>query len=164
VRSSVIEDVALAQRFRASGLGVWVAAGRDAISYRLYPNGLRELAAGWTRSFASGARTTPPARFVAVFAYVAGVGTAAQVPFRAIVAALAGDALPAALAWAAYGAFAVQLAVQLRPLGNYSWAAPLFPIPLVAWFVIFARSIGALALGRVRWKGRSVPVGRRAAT
>jgi hypothetical protein len=55
-------------------------------------------------------------------------------------------------------AFAVQLAVMLRPLGNYSWASLLFPVPLAAWFVTFFRSIVATARGEVRRKGRTVPV------
>jgi hypothetical protein len=52
----------------------------------------------------------------------------------------------------------VQLAVMLRPLGNYSWASLLFPVPLAAWFVTFFRSIVATARGEVRRKGRTVPV------
>jgi hypothetical protein len=49
---------------------------------------------------------------------------------------------------------------MLRPLGNYTWASVLFPIPLAAWFVIFFRSIVLTARGAVRWKGRVVPVRR----
>jgi 4,4'-diaponeurosporenoate glycosyltransferase len=60
--------------------------------------------------------------------------------------------------WIGYAAFAVQLAVMLRPLGNYSWASLLFPVPLAAWFVTFFRSIVATARGEVRRKGRTVPV------
>ena len=70
----------------------------------------------------------------------------------------AGGRVPDVVLWIGFVAFAVQLAVQLRPLGNYSWAAVLFPIPLAAWFVIFLRSIVLTARGQVRWKGRAVLV------
>jgi hypothetical protein len=97
-------------------------------------------------------------RFLLVFAWVVGVGTAAQAPVREAVAAVAGWSGPGAVLWIGFAAFALQLAVQLRPLGNYSWAPVLFPIPLAAWFLIFFRSILLTARGQVRWKGRSVPV------
>ena len=89
---------------------------------------------------------------------VVGVGTAAQAPVREAVAAIAGWSAPGAVLWTGFIAFAIQLAVLLRPLGNYSWAPVLFPIPLLAWFVIFFRSIALTVRGQVRWKGRSVPV------
>jgi hypothetical protein len=49
-------------------------------------------------------------------------------------------------------------AASARRSARYSWAAVLFPIPLAAWSVIFFRSIVLTARGRVRWKGRAVPV------
>ena len=158
IRGAVVDDVALAQRFRRAGLHVRVAGGRSAIRFRLYGGGLRDLVQGWSKNFASGAGSTPPVRFLLVFAWVVGVGTAAQAPVREAVAAIAGWSGPGAVLWIGFVAFAIQLAVLLRPLGNYSWAPVLFPIPLLAWFVIFSRSIVLTVRGRVRWKGRSVPV------
>lgn len=158
IRGAVVDDVALARRFRGAGLPVRVAGGRGAISFRLYGGGLGDLVEGWSKNFASGAGSTPALRFLLVFAWVVGVGTAAQAPVREAVAAVAGWSGPGAVLWIGFAAFAVQLAVQLRPLGNYSWASVLFPIPLAAWFLIFFRSILVTARGRVRWKGRSVPV------
>ncbi|HUF85209.1 MAG TPA: glycosyltransferase family 2 protein [Acidimicrobiia bacterium] len=158
VRSAVADDIALARVFRDAGLPVHVVAGREAIRYRLYPNGVRQLADGWSKNFAAGAGSTPIVRFLLVMAWVIGLGTAAQVPFRAALTALADWSYPGLLGWVAYAAFAAQLGIMLRPLGNYSWAAPLFPVPLAAWFVIFFRSIVWMVRGTVRWKGRVVPV------
>jgi 4,4'-diaponeurosporenoate glycosyltransferase len=158
VRAAIVDDVALAQRFRAEGLPVRVFGGRGVIRFRLYGSGLRDLVEGWSKNFASGAGSTPLARFLLVFAWVVGVGTAAQAPIREAVAAVAGWSGPGVVLWMGYAAFAVQLAIMLRPLGNYSWASLLFPVPLAAWFVIFFRSIIATARGQVRWKGRTVSV------
>ncbi len=158
IRGAVVDDVALAQRFRAGGLRVRVAGGRGAIRFRLYGGGLRDLVEGWSKNFASGAGSTPVFRFLLVFAWVIGVGTAAQAPIREAVAAVAGWSGPGVLLWAGFAAFVVQLAIMLRPLGNYTWASVLFPIPLAAWFAIFFRSIVLTMRGQVRWKGRVVPV------
>ena len=160
VRAAVVDDIALARRFRAADLPVFVAAARDAARYRLYADGIRQLADGWSKNFAAGAGSTPVIRFLLVMAWVIGCGTAAQVPFRSAMTALADWSYPGIVGWVAYAAFAVQLAAMLRPLGNYSWSAALFPIPLAAWFAIFLRSIVWMARGRVRWKGRVVPVRR----
>jgi len=160
VRDAVVDDVALARRFRVAGLPVRVRGGRDAIRFRLYGGGLRDLVEGWSKNFASGAGSTPIVRFLLVFAWVVGVGTAAQAPVRQAVAAVAGWPGPGVVWWLGFGAFALQLAIMLRPLGNYTWAPVLFPIPLAAWFVIFFRSIVLTARGAVRWKGRVVPVKR----
>jgi 4,4'-diaponeurosporenoate glycosyltransferase len=160
VRDAVVDDVALAQRFHAAGLPVHVNGGRGAIRFRLYGGGIRDLVEGWSKNFASGATSTPIARFLLVFAWVVGVGTAAQAPIREAIAALAGWSGPGLVWWIGYAAFALQLAVMLRQLGNYTWASLLFPIPLAAWFVIFLRSIVMTARGEVRWKGRGVPVKR----
>jgi 4,4'-diaponeurosporenoate glycosyltransferase len=160
IRGAVVDDVALAQQFRRAGLTVRVVGGRGAISFRLYGGGLRDLVEGWSKNFASGAGSTPVLRFLLVFAWVVGVGTAAQAPFRETVAAVAGWSGPGVVLWIGFAAFALQLAVQLRPLGNYTWASVLFPIPLAAWFVIFFRSILLTARGQVRGKGRAFPVRR----
>jgi 4,4'-diaponeurosporenoate glycosyltransferase len=160
IRGAVVDDVALAQQFRRAGLPVRVVGGRGAIRFRLYGGGLRDLVEGWSKNFASGAGSTPVPRFLLVFAWVVGVGTAAQAPIREAVAAVGGWSGPGIVLWIGFVAFAVQLAVQLRPLGNYSWAPVLFPIPLAAWFVVFFRSIVLTARGQVRWKGRTVPVRR----
>jgi 4,4'-diaponeurosporenoate glycosyltransferase len=164
VRDEVVDDVALARRFRGRGLPVHVTGGRGVIRFRLYGGGVRDLVDGWSKNFASGAASTPGVRFLLVFAWVVGVGTAAQAPIREAVAAVAGWSGPGAVVWAGFAAFMVQLAVLLRPLGNYTWASALFPVPLATWFVIFLRSIVMTARGQVRWKGRVVRVRRRATT
>jgi 4,4'-diaponeurosporenoate glycosyltransferase len=158
IRGAIVDDIALAQRFRAAGLPVTVSGGRGAVRFRLYGGGLRDLVEGWSKNFASGAGATPLVRFLLVFAWVVGVGTAAQAPAREAVAALASWSGPGLVLWLGYAAFATQLVVMLRPLGNYKWAGVLFPIPLAAWFIIFFRSIVLMTRGEVRWKGRAVPV------
>jgi len=158
VRASVVDDVALARRFRASQRSVRVVGGLDAVAYRLYPRGIRELVDGWSKNFAAGAASTPWLRFLLVMAWVIGCGTAAQVPVRAGLSALAGWSYPGVVGWLVYAAFSAQLAVMLRPLGNYRGAALLFPLPLAVWFVVFARSIAWTIRGHATWKGRRVPV------
>ncbi|HEX6656499.1 MAG TPA: glycosyltransferase family 2 protein, partial [Ilumatobacter sp.] len=60
VRGEVVEDICLAQRYADEGLPVSVFLGYDAVSFRMYPRGLRQLVEGWTKNLALGARSAQP--------------------------------------------------------------------------------------------------------
>ena len=44
--------------------------GGEALSYRMYPDGLRSLADGWSKNLAAGARSMPPLRLLATVLWV----------------------------------------------------------------------------------------------
>ena len=151
VRGAVVEDAALARRYAASGLPVTCLGGRGAVEVRMYPDGVGDLADGWTKNFATGARGTPPVTLVLVAAWVAGCILAAAGPF------LSGPPLVVA---AAYLAYAGQLDALLARLGRLSWWGPaIFPVALAFFLVVFARSLLATYVRHeVRWRGRVVRV------
>ena len=60
VRGDVLDDVRLAAAYDRAGLPVRCAVGGEAIRMRSYPGGLRQLADGWTKNFASGASAAAP--------------------------------------------------------------------------------------------------------
>jgi 4,4'-diaponeurosporenoate glycosyltransferase len=62
---------------------------------------------------------------------------------------------------AIYLAFVAQLAVLGRATGTFGWVtAALYPVPLVAFMALFARSTWRLRVRRsVQWRGRTIPVG-----
>jgi 4,4'-diaponeurosporenoate glycosyltransferase len=148
VRDAVVEDVALARLFAANELPVHAYAGGDAISFRMYPLGVRQLVEGWTKNLATGARGTPPLRTLGVVLWITAMLTA--------VIALVTAPGVVAVAW--YVAFACQLWLMLRPLGNFGATALLYPVEVIVFVALFVRSLVATATGRVRWKGRSVAV------
>jgi hypothetical protein len=53
-----------------------------------------------------------------------------------------------------YGAFALQLLLLSRRVGQYSWICLLFPIPVLFFLVVFLLAILNLERGQVIWKGR----------
>jgi len=136
VRAMHTEDIGLA---RAVG-GSELFSGRPDTSFRMYPEGLWQTIRGWTRSIATGARFTPWWLALATFAWVT---------------SLAGGWIATPIV---YPLSALQLwvlgrrAVSIHPI-----TALLYPLAVLAFFVIFFRSLGALVLRRdVEWKGRSV--------
>ncbi|MBO0748061.1 MAG: glycosyltransferase [Acidimicrobiaceae bacterium] len=150
VRGEVAEDVALAGRFRALGLPVSVLAGREAVTFRMYPDGPRQLIEGWTRLLASGAERTPLVLRAAIGLWITAALTAASGLLHA-------RRSRTALAW--YGAFSLQMWWMLRRVGRFGPLSALaFPLPLSTFVALFARSAWHRLLGRPPiWRGRRMP-------
>jgi 4,4'-diaponeurosporenoate glycosyltransferase len=156
VKGRLMEDMFIAETFQKRGLGIRLFGGKGAISFRMYPGGIRELWDGWAKGFATGAaRTSVPLLLLVVSWIVGSAGTTREL----IGSALAGNLLAAGLWGVLYCAFAVQIYWMLRRLGNFGWYTALFyPLPFLWFVVVFVRSL-ILVFGRRRanWKGRSVP-------
>ncbi len=150
VKGRILENFFLAQLFRTSGIPTRSATGRDALSFRMYPNGLWELIEGWTKGFAAGAGQTPRGVLCLVVAWMIGLMLA---PVGWLIT---GDSL----SWSAvYLCCVSQVAWFSRQIGGFRWfSALLYPLPLVFFFVVFTRS--AMRSGKsVSWKGREIRAG-----
>ncbi|WP_275693338.1 glycosyltransferase [Nocardioides sp. TF02-7] len=167
VRSEILDDVSLAGAYRRAGLDVRCVAGGDAVAMRSYPAGLRQLVAGWTKNIASGAAAASPAATAGAVAWVCAQHAVAVGALLALVEAATGWGALAAgrpLLWAvAWVAVAVQLRLLLRRVGSFRWWTwAIFPVPLLAFDLVFARSALLTAVRRsVRWRGREVDLHRR---
>jgi 4,4'-diaponeurosporenoate glycosyltransferase len=147
VKGRILENFWLAEQFRAAGIPVCSERGRGAFSFRMYPNGLRELVEGWTRGFASGAGQTPRGTLLVVVAWMTGL----MLP--PILCLATSD-------WPRWGAVYLLCAAQVGWLGwlvgAFRWyTALLYPAPLIFFFAVFTRS--AMRSGKaVTWKGREI--------
>lgn len=148
-RASVLDDVALAAAYRRAGLPVRVLGGRGTISFRMYPGGVGDLVAGFTKNMASAAVAVRPLASLAVAGWLAGCVAPLVLAGR----------VAAPLAVACYLAVAVQVGVHLRRLGTFGPLVALaYPVALALFLFVFARSVVVtFGRGSVRWKGRSVP-------
>jgi 4,4'-diaponeurosporenoate glycosyltransferase len=147
VQGRILENFFLARQFQAAGIPVRSGTGRGLFSFRMYPNGLRELIAGWTKGFAAGAGQTPPATLWLVVAWMIGL------MFAPLGGLITGDALR----WGGvYLLCAAQVGWFSRQIGSFGgWSALLYPLPLIFFFAVFTRS--ALRSGKsVNWKGREI--------
>ena len=153
VRDAVLDDAGLAAAYDRAGLPVRCLLGGEAVRMRSYPGGLRAWAAGWTKNIASGASAAAPLPTLGAVLWLCAhhavaVGT--------VLAVLRGE--PSwwwALGWLAA---AGQLWWVLRHVGSFRWwTSALFPVPLLAFDVLFARSVVHTVVRRsVRWRGREV--------
>lgn len=160
VRDRVLEDLALGDRARRHGLPVACLAGRGAVSFRMYPEGLRSMLEGWSKSMAGGAGGAPALPRWLMTAWLTGA-TSAVVNLGAGIAALArgGPSLPVfgAAAVCLYLAYAGQLWWVFRRIGSFGpLAALFFPLPLAFFHAVFARSAWLTRRGGITWRGRSL--------
>ena len=157
VRSKITEDLALARRADRAGQAVVVLAGGDAVAFRMYPEGPRQLVNGWTKVLATGAGGATPWITAMVAWWVTGAIGAAAGGWRAATGASRrratgrGDALT-------YAAWAAQMQWHFRRVGRFGpLSAAAFPVPLAAFLACFARSVVKIGLGReLAWRGRTL--------
>jgi len=144
--SSVLDDIELARSYRAVGRPIRCLGGRGSLTFRMYPDGVRQLVAGWTKNMASGARL------------VGGLAALLTAVWVALLAAVVVDVVAAhdVAAAVAYGLVVAHVAWMLRRIGRFGVAtALLFPLPLACFIFVFARSVfRTVVRGRVTWKGR----------
>lgn len=161
VRGEIVEDMALARRFRDLGRPVHAFGGGALVSFRMYPDGVGSLVEGWTKNFATGAATAALGRVVLVFLWIAALLGSLQL---LVDVAVGSSALPVAALAVVYAAFALQLRIMLGQLGGFGAApAALYPVLALAFLVVFARSLWCTVVRReVRWRGRVIPLSKRA--
>ena len=158
VRHEVLEDVALARRYRSCGRPVRCLAGADTVRFRMYPDGLTQLVEGWTKNLAGGPAVAPLWATVGATLWVcAGAAVAARALGLIVSGTSPADAGVTGLSWAAV---AVQLRWMLRRVGAFRWwTAIAFPLPLLAFMAWFVRSAVHRRLhGSVRWRGRELSI------
>ena len=167
VRGEILDDVQLAAAYARAGLSVRCAVGGRAVRMRSYPGGLRQLAAGWTKNIASGASAAAPGPTLATVLWISAHHLAAVGALLAVLELLTGRG--AQLTWghpgvwaAAWLGFATQFRSLLRTAGSFRWWTwALFPLPLLAFDVLFARSAVLTGVRRaVLWRGREVDLAR----
>jgi 4,4'-diaponeurosporenoate glycosyltransferase len=155
VRGDILDDARLAAAYDRAGLAVRCAIGGRSVRMRSYPGGVRQLADGWTKNIASGASAA---------AARPALGTGLWVSAHHAVAVGAAQAHGRPALWTiAWVAVAWDLRSVLRRIGTFRWWTwVLFPVPLLAFDLVFARSVVHTVVRRsVRWRGRRVDLGGR---
>lgn len=160
VRGQVVEDVAFGNAARRSGLAVACISGRGAVSFRMYPDGIRSMVEGWCKCIAIGAGDSPPLPRALMAAWLTGATTAVIVLFLGIATLLAGStSTPFGVASVGlYMLFVAQLWWMFRRIGSFGpVTALLFPFSLAFFHAVFVRSVWLVKVrGSVTWRGRQI--------
>jgi len=157
VRGEILEDLAFGAKEKKKGTRIFCYGGKGTISFRMYPNGLKELITGWSKGFAEGAKSTSIPVLLMIIAWITGaIGTVRNL----IQAGVISDISLTTLWGLLYIAYAIQIYWMLYRIGNFKpYTALLFPIPLLFFIIIFAYSFIIIFIRKnVSWKGRTIRV------
>lgn len=152
VKGEVVEDLALGEQLKKRNLPIHCYGGQGTISFRMYPNGIRELVDGWSKGFSIGARRAHIPLVVAIIAWV-GSGISATVGAIGAISSMQNTAI---MWWTlAYLVYAVQVHWMALRVGTFRfYTALLFPVSLLFFIAVFFRSIFLVVVKRkVIWKG-----------
>ena len=151
VRGEILENLALAPRILAAGGRTARRGGQGVLHMRMFPGGVGDLCEGWTKAFAAGAAATGPTAVALAVCWL----TALCSVFLWL---LLGSGFGRGLAAAFYLCAVLQIAWFARQVGSFRWYTfAMYPIPLIFFFIIFARSLKRRLLKQqVTWKGRQL--------
>jgi len=155
VKGEVVEDLALGEKLKKHNLPIHCYGGQGTISFRMYPNGIRELVDGWSKGFATGARMAHIPLLVLTIAWI-GSGISATLSAIGAIWSMHNTAI---MWWTlAYLAFAVQVQWMASRVGIFKfYTTLLFPVSLLFFVVVFFRSVFLVFIRRsIRWKGIAI--------
>lgn len=155
VKNSVIENSVLGGIFRARGYPLGCYTGKVSIFFRMYPDGFRNLFAGWSKSFAAGSTSISKTTFFLIILWVTGCFEAFIEPAKLI---MVSDYKALWLPILIYLLYAAQIRWMLQKTGKFqNWTALFFPIPLAFFvFVMFWSVLEKIIFRKTKWKDRTV--------
>lgn len=157
VAGKVVEDWFMGHVYEKAGLQVSAFIGAGLIEYRMYPGGLHDMVVGFSKNFATAAGEVRGLWMLAVLLWLSGLFWAAWcLPASLLGWPMVGD--PSLLPnLVLYLAFALQLLVLTRRVGDFGWICLVFPIPVLFFLGVFFLAILNLKRGTIEWKGRRFP-------
>ena len=160
VKGEILDDVTFGSELQKKGMEVHCLGGKGTISFRMYPNGIRELINGWSKGFAMGAAKTSTPLLILIVAWICGsIGTTRSL----IEAIIATNNVQIAISGGLYILYGAQIYWMLVRIGNFKFYTALFyPIPMAFFVVVFTYSFVRIFLVRsVKWKGRKINLKRK---
>jgi 4,4'-diaponeurosporenoate glycosyltransferase len=156
VRGEILENFHLARHLADLGIPRQCHLGRGSITMRMFPGGLREIWAGWTKGFTSGAGNAAPRALFLTSVWISGAMLAIVGVILAFLPVT--DPLCRATTGAVYLLYALQCLRAFRLAGNFSpLNALLFPLSLLFYQALFFTALVQRRLGiKTKWKDRHV--------
>ncbi|WP_042224762.1 glycosyltransferase [Oceanobacillus manasiensis] len=155
IRKAVMDDLALGEAFRKAGYPVRCYGGKGLINFQMYPEGLRSLWEGWTKSFATASQETHPLVTFLISFWISGAFL--TTPFL-ITASILGSPVWITIATMLYIIFFVQVFIFARRTGKFSTIViALYPLLFLFFTILFIWSIYLTNVRRtVSWRGRKI--------
>ena len=155
VKGQILEDLAFGDRLKRENIKVSCYGGKGTVSFRMYPSGIHELIAGWSKGFALGASKTSIPLLIIIIAWITGsIGVAREL----IQSIIFGDPGQIALWGILYTVYVLQIYWILYRIGNFKFYTALFyPVPVLFFVLVFIYSFIIIFIKKtVTWKGKKI--------
>ncbi len=156
VKNKILENFFLAEKFRKNNVPINCVGGKGTLSFRMFPNGIRELIEGWSKAFAAGAGNTPGfVLFSIILWFFGGIAAFLYLLYLLLFQFSSFCMVPAVIIYLLY---CLQTAWMLRRIGNFRiYVALFYPLYLLFYIVVFFHSLYLLITKKqVKWKDRNV--------
>jgi 4,4'-diaponeurosporenoate glycosyltransferase len=150
-KHAILEDIALGKALQdKTGKPIRAMAGRGAIAFQMYPEGMKSLIEGWTKNFATGAGLIPGWLLATVSLWITGM-------FIAFLSGIAPFMWEGQAYLIGYVLIGVDTYLLARKVGNFSiFTIVTYPFQLIFFVWLFARSSSRSKKKKVTWKGRDL--------
>ena len=115
-KTAIMDDFALAEAYREKQLPIFCYGGKGIISFRMYPEGWKQLAEGWTKNFATASASTHWIVMLFIILWMCG-GFAATAGF--LLSLLQPNIIIIGLSLLIYLSYAWQVTLLARKTGNF---------------------------------------------
>lgn len=153
VKDKILENMFMAEKFRTEGISLKCFGGFGSLSFRMYPNGLKDLINGWTKAFASGAEQISVVTLLNIIVWIS---SGFMITIFFVVALFAET--PNFIWPVLYGQYTVQIFWMLNRIGSFRVLGSfMFPLHLIFFSLVFTRSLLYKLFNRkIEWKSRKV--------
>ncbi len=153
IKKEVVENMALVEKMSKQGEFITCMSGQGALSMRMYPDGMKSLIRGWSKSFASGAGKTE-----AIYLFLVSLWLTSMINYVLFLPTLWNQ--HAGLAISSYVCYVSLLFNSLRKIGSFTFfSLCLFPIHVLFFLGLFVWSFIQTAVRKqVKWKERSISI------
>ncbi|SIS45845.1 4,4'-diaponeurosporenoate glycosyltransferase [Salimicrobium flavidum] len=147
IKGEVTEHFEFLRKAKASGYPVEAFSGKGVLSMRMYQADIKEVAAGWSKSFASGAVSASPWTTVINVVWISSVLSFVTRMKRLGLVSLFG-----------YGVLSAWLYRFWKDIGNFSKRdAMIFPVHFLFFITLFGYSaVRTFLFRQSTWKGRVI--------
>ena len=153
VTSQVLEDIYLGKSFLKNGKRIRSIIGKNIVSFRMYPEGFKDMLLGFGKNFANGAIAIGPIQAILLSLWISAPYASINILLTSLLTQ--GDIL---IPTFIYFVFGIQLYLFSRQIGNFNISIIfLYPLHAVFFLYVFIYSFFRIYIFKNNsWKGRKV--------
>ena len=155
VKGKILENLYMAEKFKEACIPMACFGGKGVLSYRMYPDSLKQLIEGWGKAFVSGASQTENIMTLLISFWFAGL---VSVPVYLLATALLPSISVSYVILSIYFLYVIEQIWALKRIGSFFLITGAFyPLTVFFFLGVFCYLFIKNRCGSgVQWKGRNI--------